>query len=340
MAILKKIIISVLPLFLTACYQDFTPDVDVKPVLCLNALITSGEPIEVSVTRTRLYTEVVSPDDLTVTDAVLKIYVNGSPATSDYLASEGDTILIVADSNNYGHAEALVTVPNAPSAQLLNCETILTEAIDSSTEEMLMAGLIRFNFKAEINIVDNPASDHYFRFSSSVFFPGSEQDLGEDDYPGMDITNWLFSGGTFKSETEPIFSEHIGIFDLAMGSDAEGFCYFTDRQFQGKQYTLHLQFADGSYFVNVPEWDVELLECGYRLTLSSISQSYYNWVNYVWQSNEGMTGDMGNIGFSDPIWGYSNVSTGAGVVAAQSSITFTVNLRDFLANSLSPSIPK
>lgn len=43
---------------------------------------------------------------------------------------------------------------------------------------------------------------------------------------------------------------------------------------------------------------------------------------------------VGDVGFCDPAWGYSNVSTGAGVVAARSKSSATIILTDFLQKEL------
>ncbi|MDE6345354.1 MAG: hypothetical protein K2L55_01625 [Muribaculaceae bacterium] len=37
---------------------------------------------------------------------------------------------------------------------------------------------------------------------------------------------------------------------------------------------------------------------------------------------------------AEPMWGYSNVSSGAGVVAAQSFATYTLSLKEFLHDAL------
>ncbi|MDE6468491.1 MAG: hypothetical protein K2L28_06285 [Muribaculaceae bacterium] len=71
-----------------------------------------------------------------------------------------------------------------------------------------------------------------------------------------------------------------------------------------------------------------------NLYLSTVSQSYYNWAVYKWNADAGITGDLADLGMAESKWGYSNVSTGAGVVAAKSSACFTVNLKDFLESVL------
>ena len=79
----------------------------------------------------------------------------------------------------------------------------------------------------------------------------------------------------------------------------------------------------------------DMLDCGFILILSSVSQSYYNWSNYQWNVENGILGDLGEIGMVDPVWGYSNVSTGAGVVAAQARVSYTINLKDLLKSEIS-----
>ncbi|MCH5238307.1 MAG: hypothetical protein J1E95_11015, partial [Muribaculaceae bacterium] len=56
--------------------------------------------------------------------------------------------------------------------------------------------------------------------------------------------------------------------------------------------------------------------------------------NYHTQVEGGLLGDITDWGFSDPIWAYSNVSTGAGVVCAQTSISYVINLKDYFEKLL------
>ena len=143
----------------------------------------------------------------------------------------------------------------------------------------------------------------------------------------------MFFVGQFEYDAEPIFKEHIGVFETIMGNDeATSFVFFTDRQFAGKTYTLHLNYTDNVFRVKSQKYDESLLECDMTLFLTTVSPSYYNWAVYKWNADEGILGDLSDIGLAEPKWGYSNVSTGAGVVAAQSSAKHTVDLKDFLKN--------
>lgn len=141
--------------------------------------------------------------------------------------------------------------------------------------------------------------------------------------------------GSFDFDAEPIFKEHIGVFESVMGADLYTyFLYFSDRQFSGKTYTLHLNFSDNTFVVYSQDYDESLLDCYIELYLTTVSQSYYNWAVYKWYVDDGFTGDLSEIGLAESKWGYSNVSTGAGVVAAQSSAKYTINLKDFLKTTL------
>ncbi len=70
---------------------------------------------------------------------------------------------------------------------------------------------------------------------------------------------------------------------------------------------------------------------GYILVL----QSYYYWAVYKWNADEGILGDLSDMGLAESKWGYSNVSTGAGVVAARSVAGYTISLKGFLRTAIS-----
>lgn len=326
MAILRNILtFSALSLLLTGCYEDFNPNIDTTPVLCLNSLITAGEPIEVEVTHTWIYSEGrVDQVNYSVDDVVVSIYANEALVDVDYIPREGDRIRISADSKKYGKADAAVTVPFA----VRNADVKYTATLVSdwhSNENWKMNSDVKFDVNIKMTLNDTPDRADYYRFS---FFGFVDWDSG---HPGAFIDPPMdFYAGTFDEKFEPIFSEHIGVFESIMGSETDGFSFFTDRQFDGKAYTLRLKFTNAGYNVRDPIYDEELLNCGYVLELQSVSQSYYNWENYKWQIENGVTGDIIDFGFGDPMWGYSNVSTGAGVVAARSISKFKVNLKDFL----------
>lgn len=329
MAILKRLIAGALcTLLLSGCYEDITPRIDVEPVLCINSLITAGEPVSVAVSRTWVYTDTEAETDHGVSDARVSIFANGELRPADYLPQEGDEIRILVESESYGSAEATVTVPMGVDITGLEWAPTLISSGPLVPEEgeplAGMAGYCTFNVTAELRFTDPSDTCNYYRFGYLCSWHGGS--AGPDDQPLS-----YFNPGEFKYEAEPLFSEHIGVFESVMGGDSYGFPLFTDRQISGSDYNLHLRFANASYWVSAPEWDPELLDCQYELTLYSVSESYYAWSLYQWHREFGPIGDLSDIGLSEQPAGYSNVSTGAGIIAAKATRTTTITLAPFLA---------
>lgn len=332
MAILRNILmVALAATALTGCYEDFNPDVSAVPVLTLNSLVTAGRPIEVEVTHTWTYGEGWADDiDINVDDAVLTVYANGSPVDGAYVAGEGDRIRIVAVSKKYGTAEAEVEVPYAVHDASTEYSAKLVSDWHSN-ENWDMNSDVRFYVDINLKFSDSPLTADCYKFSYKSF-------VGKDGDGGGSLADSPvdFNPGILDAKFEPIFSEHIGVFESIMGGEPTGFTFFTDRQFADKEYTLKLRFNDASCNVRNPDYDENLLDCGYELELQTVSQSYYSWENYKWQMENGVTGDIIDFGFGDPVWGYSNVSTGAGVVAARAISTFRVDMKDFLQSVIPP----
>lgn len=320
MGILKKLSILLLVILPGGCYDDFTPKIDVKPVLCLNARICAGEAIEPSVTRTWLYTDVVGEEDHFVKDSHTQIYVDGEAVDATYIPKEGDRIRIVADSPTYGKAESEVRVPSKPVIKEVKWKAEVNSAAAGSDTNEKMTGWVNFNILVELTI-DDSAEDNYYNLSYHGY-----------NYNPYDYS--YFKLGQLQYDAEPIFSEHISVFESFYGADAYGFTFFSDRQFAGGSYTLTLQFSNLYFSVSSPKYDEKYFDLGMVLYLSSISDSFYKYALYQWQVTDGIVGDLGDVGLGDPIWGYSNVSTGAGVVAAESYTHYTIDLHDFIKQTL------
>lgn len=324
MAILKKIIVVATCLTLCGCYEDFNPETDTRPVLCLNALLTAGEPMDISVTRTWMFTDESGRRNHQVDDAQPTVYVNGLISDTDYIPQPGDHFRLKAYSPTYGTAEAEVTVPYGVTPGNATWEVTNSDVWTTEAPNHEMQTNIKFNLRARMTVNDPGHSEDFYQFTFAPF---------HDDRPASEDV-LLFSPGTFVYEAEPIFSEHIGMFDAVSGNDSYGFSFFTDRRFNGDSYTLNIQFNSMLYCVSSPLLDEKLLDCGIELILYTVSPSYYNWCNYQWNIQNGTIGDLGDIGLGDPVWGYSNVSSGAGVVAARTSAVTRIELHQFLENKI------
>ena len=317
-------------LALTGCYSTFEPDVKTKPVLCINSLITAGQPVKVKVTHTWQYDE---PADAyhNVDDAVVEIFANGKLAGDDYIAAEGDHIVIKASSPTYGAAEGEVTVPEcpvftlpAPELQLLTGKYIPT----ANNEDYIT---LTFNMLVRPMLTDDNDADNYYLVS----FNSQAPTVDPPDYDGDEIIYFpyydalYFSPGTIDYKSEPLFGEHIDVFESTVAGGEE-FSFFSDRQINGKKYSLTLRRLDCQFSAMVRLIEPAWYDFYEWVHIASISESYYKWLLYTWHSEWGTLGQFADFGMGDPIGGYSNVSTGAGVIAAQSFTTHKVSLRDFL----------
>ncbi len=331
MAILRYILSLVLSILLSGCYEDFEPKIDIKPVLCINSLITAGEPIDVEVSRSWVYNNEDGENNHRVEDAKVSIYANGELQSDDYIPQEGDSIRIVAESRKWGNAEAFVIVPVAvPIHSVVFSPTVLDVWKDADrpmTEDLL------FNMKFFMKILDTNSSDDYFNLAYNWTYQTGVDD-SDGDFDASHPPYATFSIGDFEYNAEPIFREHMGLIESVFDDVYVGSMIFSDRQFPRKDYTLRLQFNKANYHVESPEYDPELYDCNVKFYLATVSRSFYDWSIYQWQRWSGMTGDWDEVGFADPIWGYSNVSSGAGVVAARSLSCCTINLKNFIQQTL------
>ncbi len=326
MAILRYMIPILSVFLLTGCYEDFNPEIDTKPVLCLNSLIKSGEPIDVDVTHTWMFNDEKSERNHDVKDAVVTILVNERIVGSDYLPKEGDKIRIVAESPTYGIATAEVIVPYATPIGHVKASPTVTDIWENNEHYEMLAD-VTFNFNIEMDVNDPAGTDNYYHFGYNWSSPHIDEEP-DDEY--WNYNNPTLQLGSFEYNSEPIFKEHIGVFETVMGNDDDtNFVFFTDRQFSGKTYTLHLNFSGCTFRIRSQVYDESLLDCEVNLYLTTVSRSYYNWAVYKWNVDEGIMVDLSDIGLAESKWGYSNVSTGAGVVAAQSTSKYTIDLGEF-----------
>ncbi|MDE6633332.1 MAG: DUF4249 domain-containing protein, partial [Muribaculaceae bacterium] len=176
----------------------------------------------------------------------------------------------------------------------------------------------------------------YFRLVCETYDMGiPDQDIGDEGGESESPQRYSYlSVGELDENSDMIFMEHIGISEYMIGGISNRGLFFTDRTFSGSSYTVSLKFDRAYFEASGPELDDALLDCGIRFTLMTVSRSYYDRINYLWQKNSGIIGEMADMGLADPIWGYSNVSSGAGVVAAQAITTYDLNLKDFLYDTI------
>lgn len=328
MAILRHIQYIFIATLLTGCYENFDPATDTTPLICINSMITAGEPIEVKVSKTWKFNDLNDEKEHNVDDATIHIFANGEPCSDNYIPQEGDEIHIVAESRKYGRAEASVKVPVSVAVSAISFKASASHVWKNYEHNMVAD--VTFSLHVSMGIEDCHDTDNYFLLD----YPGSKPYVDNPDNDPSDLSFSKLYLGLLDYNAEPIFKEHIGVFETVFGVDDESFLVFSDRQFSGKTYNLSLKFDRATYKVNAPHYDESQYDREITFCLATISRSFYDYSIYRWQRDSGTIGDLSDLGFAQPMWGYSNVSSGAGVVAARSLSTCTINLKDFLKTTL------
>ena len=353
MAILRKSLYLLpaallLPLF-TSCYENFDPGIKTTPKVCLNALLTADSTFKVSVTRTWRY-DSGDPGydfDINLKDArVTATFPDGETLELQYAEKDkyqptpiedpkergyfctrapkaGETVTIRATHQQYGEAEATVTIPLP-----VEIESVKPRLLNLYKEETAKGLSAKFTLDMSVVFTDQADSVDFYLF-------GLEHSHGLSKYydePDGSVTHGYAYINTYNENlsAEPLFHEHMSVLETIFG-ESYGYSMFSDRQISGRQYGLHIVAENTSIRINNPKHDPDFDNVLYFDTqLMTISDSYYYYLISVWNHYEGIGGTLGDAGLGDPVWEHSNVSTGAGVVAARNISSRRVYLEPLL----------
>lgn len=329
---------------LTGCYTDFEPDLESTPVVCLNSRIIAGSPITAKVTRTWRYSEGNPVDghlNIYLQDSEVSLYVNDKfeenlrldsdtiewydikPVfKANYIPKEGDKIKLTVSNKTYGNAEAEVTVPYA--VDIDKVETKISNeniSVDSDTKYSTS-----FDMLVNVSFTDPANSLNYYLFEIDR---GTYSNYGPFDFfPEYDnIYESVYISANFSRE--PLFSEHITPIETVISDGYGLYTVFSDRQISGKRYTLDIPTECSYIWENKDKIEVEK-RVTIDVKLYHISQEYYNYMLSLWAATEGVSGVLGDVGLGQPVCEFSNVSTGAGIVAAAACSTVSLKVYDLL----------
>ena len=324
MDILKSIVISLaFGLLLTGCYQDFEPDLYEEPVVCLSALLKVGEPISVQVTHTWRYdqtpTNIVNADDVKIDNADVTLIVNGQEIehlvykedaqyAGNYIVREGDSVTINVSTSTYGNATASVEVP--VTVPIDN----ISHVVLSANGEYILNKRIEAAIDFQMTFTDPAKTQNYY-------MAGLEREI----YGPAGNVFWM----SLDYNREPLFNEIFTPLEALMG-DTGGYTMFTDRSIDGQSYPLTMA-TRLHYIVNTTDPNTEPNMLTFKLY--SISKSYYDYLLSVYQVDDSFNGQLGDFGLSEQRHTYSNVSTGAGIVAACAIDSRAVNLTEIIQSA-------
>ena len=162
---------------------------------------------------------------------------------------------------------------------------------------------------------------------SLLYYIGCSTMTASDEGGLSNSELWLWD---FNYNAEPLFSEHISGLEAVFGGEPEDNLFFTSHSFAGRTYPLRLIFNGGRYSSYTFTDEDSGHHASVRIGVSSVSQSYYNWMMYSWKVDNGINGTLGDIGYAEDMAAFSNVSTHAGIIAARTVEYRDVDLHDFI----------
>lgn len=305
---MKQMLYTWLCCFLLAsCYHEINlEEYRTTPKPVINSVVSSDDVVTATVSRTWFFPETLPYVHLP--QAQVELYINGryiermewktkdnpqNPDRPDTLflsttvPAEGDRIRIVASTPEYGTAEAEDIIPRRTPISKVEYSIRQRQGMWQSTWRDY------YEISYEVTFDDNPETDNYYLAritgvadTTNVY----HHYTGEIDY------------------IDPLFKEQDAIIDSGLSFDGlnrENGALFTDRNINGQTYKLQLKEYIGS-----------LDESEHRIvSLYSLSEAYYLYLLSL-QKVTGSTleGGLGNIGLAEPIYIYSNVEGGAGIL--------------------------
>lgn len=321
-----KSIILVCFASLAMTFASCTKEVDFTgtqsdPMLVVNGLQQVGQPARLRVEKSVFFLD--DRPDCRVKDVHVDLYVNGAFKESlrvrdslqieyytiwtevgeidkerlryafnycegEYLLCEGDQLRFEVRSSEFETATAEVTMPEAPS--VISFDTVRVEAENEYETK------VRFALK-----MDDPLGADYYNL-----YP-------QDGLAGFTTSDPVFTEFTSVEDIEDVFGENdyygYGRYNL-----------FTDKFFDGSEYTVSLEISVYHYDVNQVFYEPFTLE------VTRVDDNLYRYLkSYEAYSSSDPESLIGM--FTEPVQVYSNVKKAIGVVGAQSRpVTLSIDL--------------
>lgn len=315
-----------LPILLltSSCSTDFDPKIDESPLMVLNALIHNDSIISAQVSRSWIANQRDNMDntyDMILPDAEAEYSVNDSewlpmvydPESHLYVtervACEGDRVSMRARSR-YGVAEGSTRVPFA--VPIDKVEYSVESSVDTNSffytgNDYEYYHCLKITIRYRLTFTDRPGDDFY-----------------------------LISGDPYLDD--PIISENETAIDAVINK--YHYCsFFSDCSIRNKSYTLSL-FSDywcmpdgeGGYYLPYTIIHHDLKD---TIRLIAMSSDYYYYVLSLFKKYSGMQGILDNFGLANPLSVFSNVSSGAGIIAAGSVTSYSLDVTPIILDVLS-----
>lgn len=306
-------------IFLTSCYKEIDlSEYRTTPKMVINCTVSPDTIVMATITCTWFYPE--NMPYVNLPHAKVELYINDryieqmqwktlynpeKPELPDTLfisnstPKEGDKIKIVASTPEYGMATAEDIIPKQVPIEK-----------------------VQYTIQKGESVYEETFSDYY-----EIFYEIQFKELPEENnyYLAKVVQPYQYSSENYSTEInidyiDPIFKDPNAILDGSMGfnglNKGNG-ALFTDQSINGQTYTLRLK-----------ETDTELNEAEPRIiSIYSLSESYFLYLLSL-QKIAGSTleGELGNIGFAEPLRVYSNVKGGTGFLGGNQHSDFIITL--------------
>uniref|UniRef100_UPI0032174DED DUF4249 domain-containing protein n=1 Tax=uncultured Draconibacterium sp. TaxID=1573823 RepID=UPI0032174DED len=325
-----KLFSIILPLAILFCSCEKTIDFNsdqVKPKIVVNALLTQGTKVSVSITKSKSllsdkdYFEVLAnaKADLYVNDefvetlefesradtlekhyhygAITKTPVDKGVYTSETEVEAGKTYRLEVACDGMDNVSCETTVPMP--VEIISVDTVTVVADENEYYGKYLAYRLKFK--------DPEDMSNYYRFQMDYTRGTVLTRYADEQYVNTDTVVLYESYYYGYQLDDPIFenSENEAN-DIVMGTPENQYAIFTDKKINGKEYTLSSQLFNYSNSYSEEQAPGNFMT--YRLTLYSINKDYFDYLNTVnyqsWYSDDY---------FSEPVPVYSNVEGGLGI---------------------------
>lgn len=306
---IKIVLFTTAIMLFTSCYQDLDLGIHKStPIAVLNSIVSTDTVVMASISRTWFYTEM--NNNITLKDAKVKLFVNGTfhenlkytesqseelncigMYLSEYYPAEGDVIKIETE-----------TIYGTVSAQDIVPKIVEIENVTTSKRKYSKWGQEYYDITYNISFTDIPNEHNYY-------FIRIDDAMCNIDY-----------------SLEPVF--------VAQNDNSTGISekkiygmwgrHFDDELFNGKKYTLRLREYQ------ISEFDMENdLYKHRKIQLFSISQDYYKYLRSLVLIDESKANDdFANLGISEPLKIFSNITGGTGILGASRLSTYQIKIAE------------
>lgn len=248
-------------------------------------------------------------NDAVLVDAKVKVLVNGTQEyamqydtahcnyRSDYVPQTGDCLKLIVDAADYPTASAEVEIPSYQQLEILDCRKFYSPQTPNG------------------DFPDSGAKDTIASITMRLTDPGSERNYYRLNVRSVGIGAFCQYGDIYSS-TDAIFKDDQ-LVEGTRGWPAYFSNIFTDRLFNGKQYTFTVESRLRKVLYNDATYNYIIVE------LQSLTHDLYYYLQSLMYYRI-----TDQDSYSEAVQIYSNVENGFGILGGVNSEKLIIDFRD------------